>query len=234
MDRKRLAAAILLSLGLHAAVLVLVGALQRPADDEPAAARPILAVGLRAASRGEAAPPPDEADDASTTPLPTKPAVNPGTDGAPAPRPEDAPEFPVVPKTEGGHQAGVSDPDTLSGAQAATGGPAVDRSPVGAGSPIPASPVGAVPRAPEPLEPVRPRYPTMARRMGLEGTVVLEVLVTADGRPSSCRAVGPRAHRLLEDAAVEAAMAVNYRPGTDGDDPVDDVLRLRVVFRLEA
>jgi protein TonB len=87
---------------------------------------------------------------------------------------------------------------------------------------------------PEPVEPIKPEYPAAARRMGVEGVVVLEVSVSEDGRSTGYRVIPPRAHRVLEEAAVDAALNARYRPAIRGSRSAADTLRLRIVFRLEA
>ncbi|MDF1569677.1 MAG: energy transducer TonB [Spirochaetaceae bacterium] len=95
--------------------------------------------------------------------------------------------------------------------------------------PLPTAP----PTEPAPLEPIKPEYPRLARRMGLEGTVVLILTINETGRIEDFRVEESQAHPLLVDAAVETAMAVRYKPGTRGLKPVADTLTLRIVFRLE-
>jgi protein TonB len=91
----------------------------------------------------------------------------------------------------------------------------------------------APPTEPAPLEPIKPEYPRLARRMGLEGTVVLVLTIDEAGRIEDCRVEESQAHQLLVDAAVETAMAGRYAPGTRDSRPVTDTLTLRIVFRLE-
>jgi len=75
------------------------------------------------------------------------------------------------------------------------------------------------------------RYPEMARRAGMEGRVVVEVIIERDGRPSSptvIRSAGP----MLDEAAVEAIMQLVFRPGRQRNQPVRVRYAIPVSFRL--
>ena len=74
-------------------------------------------------------------------------------------------------------------------------------------------------------------YPEIARRAGIEGKVLIRVLVDKDGKP--------RRHRIeftdneaLNDAAVKAVMASVFTPAIQNDRPVQCWVTLPVVFRL--
>jgi periplasmic protein TonB len=87
--------------------------------------------------------------------------------------------------------------------------------------PEPAAPVAATP------EPARvtpkidashsrePEYPPAARRLGLQGSVILEVLIDVDGRVRESKLVQSSGYDVLDQAAL-AGVKDNYRfvPGT--------------------
>lgn len=86
---------------------------------------------------------------------------------------------------------------------------------------------------PVPLAAPDPPYPLTARRLGIEGTVELDVSVDENGYPVSCLAIGPYSHSILEKAAIRAVMETLYTPGTVNDVPTSALLRVKIVFRLE-
>jgi len=61
-----------------------------------------------------------------------------------------------------------------------------------------------------------PEYPPLARRRQWEGTVVLEVLVSAEGRASNLAVHESSGHALLDEAALKAVKAWRFAPGRRG------------------
>jgi periplasmic protein TonB len=77
------------------------------------------------------------------------------------------------------------------------------------------------------------RYPEMARLAGLEGLVVVQVVVETDGRPSNpliLRSAGPG----LDEAALEAVMKLVFTPGKQRNEPVRVRFQVPVRFRLSS
>ncbi|MGA6926324.1 MAG: energy transducer TonB [Desulfosarcina sp.] len=77
-----------------------------------------------------------------------------------------------------------------------------------------------------------PRYPTIARKRGYQGTVVLDVLVKADGQVGDLRIVESSTHTLLDRAAASAVKAWQFEPGRHGDRVVAMWVRVPVRFAL--
>lgn len=75
-----------------------------------------------------------------------------------------------------------------------------------------------------------PLYPPFARRKGIEGTVVVEVDVRADGRCENPRVAVTSGHEILDQAAASALGKWRYEPRADLA-PV--VRRVRFVFKLQ-
>jgi protein TonB len=74
-------------------------------------------------------------------------------------------------------------------------------------------------------------YPRFAVKAGIQGTVVVQVVVEADGSvrdPQVVRSAGA----LLDEAAVEAVMKQRFRPGKQRDRPVPVRMAIPVSFRL--
>ncbi len=80
---------------------------------------------------------------------------------------------------------------------------------------------------------LNPEYPLLARRMGVEGVVVLDVTVDRMGFPVDCLILPPHSHRFLEESALSAVMQARFQPGTEDGRPVRDTFRLKVRFELE-
>lgn len=77
-----------------------------------------------------------------------------------------------------------------------------------------------------------PEYPMMARRMGLEGVVVLAVRVSRNGRPLSIRVEKSSRVTMLDDAAISAVRTWRFTPAYRGSVAVEDAIRVPVEFRL--
>jgi len=102
--------------------------------------------------------------------------------------------------------------------------------------PSPPPPAGkeelAVP--PQLVKFVEPEYPAEARRDRIEGTVLVKLLIDADGtivRAEIARGVSE--HEVLERAAVAAALQCVFAPGTVGGQPTRMWVQLPFVFALE-
>jgi TonB family protein len=81
------------------------------------------------------------------------------------------------------------------------------------------------------LSRVDPVYPTTARRAGISGMVVLDVVVGADGRVTDVEV--QRGLPLgLSEAAVEAVRRWQYRPAQGAAGPVASRKVVRIEFRL--
>jgi periplasmic protein TonB len=78
-----------------------------------------------------------------------------------------------------------------------------------------------------------PRYPLIARRNGEEGTVMLKVLVTHDGRPASVSLEATSGSHHLDRAALETVKNWRFAPARQGAQPVKAWVLVPIVFRLE-
>ena len=89
-------------------------------------------------------------------------------------------------------------------------------------------------RAAAPLyrENERPVYPRIARQRGYEGTVLLDVLVTREGRAVEVDVAKSCGHRTLDEAAQEAVREWRFEPAKRGDEAVDMRVRIPVRFQL--
>ncbi|GAB4345387.1 MAG: hypothetical protein Kow0089_22420 [Desulfobulbaceae bacterium] len=78
-----------------------------------------------------------------------------------------------------------------------------------------------------------PAYPERARRKRQEGTVLLEVVVRADGSVESLRVEQGSGHRLLDRAALAAVRNWTFEPGRQAGVPVTMTVQVPVRFELE-
>ena len=75
------------------------------------------------------------------------------------------------------------------------------------------------------------KYPVIARKQGIEGNVIVKIIVDEEGVPNSptiMRSPSP----LLEDAAVEAVMKQRFEPGRQRGRAVKVEVVIPVKFRL--
>lgn len=67
----------------------------------------------------------------------------------------------------------------------------------------------------------RPAYPSMSRRRGEEGTVLLELLVMPDGSVGDIRIKASSGHPRLDRSALEAVRRWRYTPAQQGGKPIE-------------
>ncbi|HUG55369.1 MAG TPA: energy transducer TonB [Vicinamibacteria bacterium] len=92
--------------------------------------------------------------------------------------------------------------------------------------------VGGQIRAPAKVRNVAPVYPPVARKAGVQGTVILEATISPQGRVTNVRVL--RGIPLLDDAALEAVRQWSYSPTLLNGVPVPVVMTVTVNFRLDA
>lgn len=78
-----------------------------------------------------------------------------------------------------------------------------------------------------------PPYPREALRAGLQGTVLLQVLVDVDGRPLRVEVQKSSGHRELDDAARKFVLRHwTFRPATQGGHPVQAIGIVPIAYDL--
>ncbi len=75
-------------------------------------------------------------------------------------------------------------------------------------------------------------YPAVAQRAGIEGLVVVEVIVGTDGKPSDPK-VMRSVHEILDQTAVEAVMEQRFTPGRQRNKPVRVRMAIPIKFKLK-
>jgi protein TonB len=101
---------------------------------------------------------------------------------------------------------------------------------------IPVSATTAASERAQSLRPVyapRPAYPKPARRLGLEGRVLLGVWVSAEGIPDAIVVRQSSGHEILDDSAKAGVRKWRFDVGADEGKLASRWVDLPVVFRLE-
>jgi len=116
--------------------------------------------------------------------------------------------------------------------------------------PSPAAPAAAAPAtaaAPSPAPPVRtsaseasyastnrtPPYPRIALSNGDEGTVILRVLVTAEGTAGAVEIKSTSGHPLLDESARKTVLTWRFKPATVDGKPVAEWYQVPIPFKLQ-
>jgi len=78
-----------------------------------------------------------------------------------------------------------------------------------------------------------PRYPAVARRMKLQGTSTVRVLVGTDGHPEQVRLEATSGVGVLDEAALEAVQGWRFVPARQGETAVAAEVNVPLRFRLQ-
>jgi protein TonB len=102
--------------------------------------------------------------------------------------------------------------------------------------PMPVSPTAPVRPGGDIKPPVRikyvmPEYPEIARASRVQGVVILEAIIGADGKVASARVL--RSNPLLEQAALAAVTAWEYTPTLLNGKPTPVIMTVTVAFTLK-
>ncbi|PYN81190.1 MAG: energy transducer TonB [Candidatus Rokuibacteriota bacterium] len=104
---------------------------------------------------------------------------------------------------------------------------------------IPLAPIEITAPAAQPFVPAAyretplPSYPTAAREQGLEGVVVLGVLVGVNGRAVEISVRTSSGARVLDDAAVDAVRRWRFAPAKEGRRAVESWVEVPLKFALQ-
>jgi protein TonB len=72
----------------------------------------------------------------------------------------------------------------------------------------------------------------MARRLGIEGLVLVRVQVSAKGVPEQVSVAQSSGTNALDDEALRAVRESRFEPARRGDTPVAHVVEVPIRFRL--
>ncbi|WP_310600587.1 TonB family protein [Desulfobulbus sp.] len=223
------------ALAVHAGLFVLLQAAPGPSRPPAVFSSEVVEVALLA--EAPSADPPAAAPPATakapiqreTAPRPAPPAHR---QRAAMPPPELARPVQPPPPSAPVETASAAPSETVAAtktpvaALAGNGGDAAASS--SASGPTPAE----VPAKPRYRDNPPPPYPEPARRLRLEGTVVLEALVNGVGTVNDLAVHASSGHRLLDDAALRAVRSWLFEPGKRGGMPVATTVLVPVRFAL--
>ena len=77
------------------------------------------------------------------------------------------------------------------------------------------------------------KYPDIARKAGIEGRVIVRVLVGTDGSVKDAKILKSLGHTGCDEAAINAIKAVRWTPAKQRDRPVQVWVGIPVIFRLK-
>ena len=89
-----------------------------------------------------------------------------------------------------------------------------------------------VEKQPQPIKQPQPRYPELAQRAGIEGTVWVKILVDKEGKPKKCVIVKSDAE-VFDESAKEAAMNSLFTPAVMNNGPVACWVVIPYKFKLK-
>jgi len=221
---RNLVLAFLLSALSHVVAMTLVGPGILPASSANVPLR--LTIALTPESATVTSP---------ATPRPDPRPVSPPAEQAPEPRPMATTPSPRQPPPEPAARSGKQTPVHHAPATPQTPPTALD-SRVATAEPTLSASVSAsasISRDVEYLYNPPPGYPPRARRMGMEGEVLIRTRVLRNGRCDELELVQSSGYALLDRAAMEAIRKWRFRPALRGDEQVSSRIEIPVRFRLD-
>lgn len=78
----------------------------------------------------------------------------------------------------------------------------------------------------------KPTYPTLARRHGEQGTVILRIYVTVEGKADQAKVQQSSGYPLLDESAISAVRTWRFQPATVSGQPVAEWYQLAIPFKL--
>jgi len=78
----------------------------------------------------------------------------------------------------------------------------------------------------------KPIYPAFARRMGMEGMVMLKVLVSREGNPLRIDVAKSSGYDIFDKTAVEAVKKWRFVPARQGDTPIEEWVQVPIAFHM--
>lgn len=210
----------------------------------PARPRPERKVDAPRAATSVIASAPTPAARASQQVVEPEPTPTASASLAPVPTPvEAAPRAPAIAASQRAVEpAPVGTQPTPAPAAPSSPAPAGAQPSLALAAPAAASPA-AVPAPSQRIEPPGfglaylnnppPEYPAAARRMQLEGTVLVRVLVGVDGDPRELSVARTSGASVLDEAALRAIRRWRFVPARRGDTPIAHWAEVPVQFRLQ-
>ena len=76
-----------------------------------------------------------------------------------------------------------------------------------------------------------PQYPTIAKAAGVQGTVVLQAMISKAGTIENLQVIS--GNQMLRQSAIDAVKTWRYRPYLLNDQPIEVETTVSVIFKLE-
>ena len=173
-------------------------------------------------------PPPKTIEQPVAKPIPVPPRPQPVAAPAPSPQPQPSPS-----KVSAPTEVAQAAPVTPVSAPTAPTPPAPP-------APAPA-PVVTAPSRTDVSIPAsysasnqKPIYPNMSKRLGEQGTVVLRVLVKADGNAGEVEVKSSSSYPRLDQAAIEAVKQWRFNPAKIDGKAIDEWYQVPIPFKLQS
>jgi protein TonB len=77
-----------------------------------------------------------------------------------------------------------------------------------------------------------PVYPRVARRRNYQGTVLLDVRVTADGKAAEVKVAQTSGYKVLDRSALTTVMGWRFEPARRGSQPIETWVQVPVKYEL--
>ena len=78
-----------------------------------------------------------------------------------------------------------------------------------------------------------PSYPVAARRMGLQGKVILNVEVLADGSCGQVNVAQSSGHTMLDDNALKTVRTWHFIPARQAGEAINKWFKVPIIFSLK-
>lgn len=144
----------------------------------------------------------------------------------------------VAPDTIGAEPGVIFQPGDVDTAGIDDIGVGIDLGPIVIDAPPPSRPAAPAPvvvgghiKPPARTKYVMPEYPKMARDARIQGVVIIEAIIGADGRVEHAQAL--RSHPLLEQTALAAVKQWEYTPTLLNGRPTPVIMTVTVQFSLK-
>ena len=87
-------------------------------------------------------------------------------------------------------------------------------------------------KLPEILADFKASYPEEARKLGLEGQVILRLSVDSTGKVAKAAIIKGSGHGF-DEAALDAVKRFRFKPGTEGDEAIATEITYTYTFLLD-
>jgi protein TonB len=90
-----------------------------------------------------------------------------------------------------------------------------------------------VDKPPSTLRSFPPQYPFLAKRDGIEGKVMLRIVVNAQGEAEEAEVTKAEPEGYFEEAALKTVKKYKFRPAMKGGKPVNCIVYIPISFNME-